>query len=181
MNAANPATSLRRLTTSLIGERVWWVAPGVGASFSLALGGGFPRKRPVKSANRRFSAYQPEISLIVWCVWRLETSRAPLASSDGDDQRSIRAVGRALIGKRIRTIELVRPCWDLRLDFTGGVSLKIFCDHIPGDPSFDGNWQVRVGPRIAAVGPGAPVRFSMADHIGSPAVPFTRRSRRPVR
>ena len=176
-----PEASLRQLTASLLGERVWWVAPGAGASFSLALGGGFRRTRPVKSANKRFSAYHPEMSLIVWCVWRLDTPRAPLASSDGDDRRSVSAVGRALIGKRIRAVDIESPCWDLQLTFTGGLSLRIFCDHLPGDPSFDGNWQLRVGPRIAAAGPGTRMRWSAADHIQGPAVSFTRRSLRAVR
>jgi hypothetical protein len=52
-------------------------------------------------------------------------------------------------------LTLVPPAWDLTLAFSNGLSLRVFCDHVPGNPSFDGNWELWRQDRAAIVGPGA--------------------------
>jgi hypothetical protein len=34
------------------------------------------------------------------------------------------------------------PGWDFHLGFSNGMMLKVFCDHVPGDPSLHGNWSL---------------------------------------
>ena len=49
------------------------------------------------------------------------------------------------------------PSWDLKLELSGGLTLKIFCDHVPEDPSYDGNWELWTEHEVVAVGPGATI------------------------
>jgi hypothetical protein len=147
---------IRSMLRSFISAKCWRVgASGVtGSSFSLQVGG--RRRKPFVSrlgAQYHVSLFYGELSMLVWCSWRLDSPTEPLASSDerGD---IVNEKLQALVGQSFRRIQLLEPGLDLLIDFSGDLRLRVFCDHLPGDPSFHGNWQIRVKDVSAGVGPG---------------------------
>lgn len=148
-----------QVRSSLIGLECWYVSAGgnyVGSSFSLALGGKVPRERPLTNTahSDEFRNYKGEANLLVWCSWRLDGQESPQSSSDDTDEGRLRALDQ-LVGARVVDVVVERPAWDLKLLFSPFYSLKLFCDHVPGDPSFDGNWELHTPSGGCYFGPGA--------------------------
>src|SRR5262249_9046674 len=102
--------------------------------------------------------YEGEVNLLVWCAWRLDSSDGPLTSWDDAPDR-IRAQLARLQGIRVRAASAVAPTWDLSVSFWNGLKLRVFCDHVPDDPSFDGNWELWRTQDALVVGPGARVEI----------------------
>jgi hypothetical protein len=150
----------------LVGMTCWHVGAGegTGSSFHLALGEKVPRRVPLRNASQsdEYGEYQGEASILVWCTWRLDSPLAPITSSDEADKAIARALD-ILIGHKILEVTVSRPASDLRIDFSDNLQLQVFCDHVPGDPSFDGNWQLRVRETILAAGPGYQWELSQAE------------------
>ena len=178
------ATKLESLVRWTIGKTIWHVGTSelAGSTFSLGMGRklrfrNVPRTNAHDSnAKKRkaiLSRVQPEGKLLIWCTWRLDSRRHPLTSSDDIDQVLRSKLKRHLVGKRVSGIEIVRPAYDLRITLAGGLALTIFCDHVPGDPSFDGNWQMRVRNETVAVQPGGVILLSESDYW---EVPSTRKA-----
>jgi len=94
-----------------------------------------------------------QVELFVWCAWRLDASDAPVTSWD-DTKESVEAGLAKLKGSRIDAVEVVPPAWDMNIRFSNALQLRIFCDHVPGDPSFEGNWDLTTQNMSIAVGPG---------------------------
>ncbi|MBV9123746.1 MAG: hypothetical protein JO112_10350, partial [Planctomycetes bacterium] len=117
---------------------------GAGSTFQLALGGKVRRPLPLKNPAHAedFRQFEGEVSLFVWCAWRLDALDRPVTSWD-DTEESVAAGLEQLVGSRIDTIEVVPPAWDMTLKFSNSLWLRVFCDHVPGEPSFDGNWDLR--------------------------------------
>ena len=170
----------------MVGKTIWSVRAGrlTGSSFSIDMG----RKLRLRVAPRPFeyraadgkkyrtvvSSVQPQGRLLVWCTWRLDSRQKPLTSSD-DINRVLRLkLKRHLVGRRVTGVEVRPPACDLRITLSGGLVLNVFCDHVPGEPSFDGNWQMRLGNDTAAVQPGGVIRFSVSDYL---RLPSTRKPR----
>ena len=57
-------------------------------------------------------------------------------------------------GRRILKTEVLDEACDAVIQFEEGRVLRIFCDHVPGDPSSSDNWQLEFRDRIIAVEPG---------------------------
>ncbi len=146
-----------RVIPSLKGLECWYVSCGgaAGSTFELALG--HKVRRPVPLTNpahsHEFRGFGGEVSIIVWCAWRLDCPEGPLTSWD-DKQESVEKGLTMLIGSRIDSFDLVPPAWDLNVKFSNALYLRIFCDHVPGEPSFDGNWDLSTQNVVIAFGPG---------------------------
>jgi hypothetical protein len=154
----NTNHELATLVRNLEGLTCWYVSSGgaAGSTFQLALGGKIPRSRPLTNPAHpeEYRRFEGEANLLVWCAWRLDGEDRPLTSWDDSSETVSQELGR-LAGLRVEAVALARPAWDLALRFSGGLHLQLFADHVPGDPSFDGNWEVWL-PQVAAfVGPGA--------------------------
>jgi hypothetical protein len=151
---------LNKMLSALRGKACWYVNAGgaAGTSFSLSLGDKKPRKYPLKNPDvtDEFRRYEGEATLLVWCSWRLNSADDAEASSD-ESAEVVAQKLRRLEGQNIREIEMSEPAHDLRITFDS-LSLQVFCDHIPGNPSFDGNWQLECRGRLVIVGPGFRVR-----------------------
>ncbi len=160
MNKNIPA-ELAGLIPSLKGLECWYASTGgaAGSSFQLTLGGKVRRPLPLKNPNHsdEFRRFEGEVSLFVWCAWRLDGTDGPVTSWD-DRNESVEAGLEKLIGSRIDTIEVIPPAWDMNIKFSNSLCLRVFCDHVPGEPSFDGNWDVRTQIMSIAVGPGTQYR-----------------------
>lgn len=136
----------------------WYVSCGGAASstFQLALGEKISRDFviPNRAHSDDFRKFEGEANLLVWCSWRLDSDVAPLTSSD-DTVEHVTSALEKLVGRAIAAVTVDLPGWDLHLEFTGGLRLHIFCDHVPGDPSFDGNWQLSLTDKMIAIGIGS--------------------------
>lgn len=147
------------LRSLLIGMQCWYVSSGgkyVGSTFSLALGDKVPRNIPLtnQAHSSEFRNYEGEANLIAWCTWRLDGPDSPETSSD-DTEAGMQSALQGLIGARIVDMVIERPAWDLRLLFSPFHRLWLFCDHVPGEPSFDGNWELYTRDEAYYFGPGA--------------------------
>jgi hypothetical protein len=146
------------VVAALSGKECWHVSCGGAAvtTFQLALGAKIPRAEPISLRGRsyEFDQYEGEANLLVWCSWRLDSDTAPLTSSD-DTQEKVVASLNHLVGQKTLRVSVEMPGWDLRIDFTDGLCLRVFCDHVPGDPSFDGNWDLYLPDQIISIGVGS--------------------------
>jgi hypothetical protein len=145
---------------ALLGKRCWYASCGgaAGPTFELAFGRKIPRRFPVKNDkhSEEFRKFEGEANLLVWCTWRLDNPTSPIASSD-DTHEHVRAGLEQLVNADITAIDVESPAWDLKIDFSNDLRLRVFCDHLPGDPSFDGNWELEQPDSVIAVGPGSTV------------------------
>jgi hypothetical protein len=142
----------------IVGMECWYVSCGgcTLPTFQLALGARVPRSRPVSNPahTEEYRRFEGEGNLLVWCSWRLDRPDQPLTSSDDTAEAIPRELGR-LIGARVEAVTVAPPGWDLAVSFSGGLCLRVFADHIPGDPSADGNWELWRPHAFAWAGPGA--------------------------
>ena len=58
-----------------------------------------------------------------------------------------------LIGASIRDVSIEPACWDMRVAFSNGFTLAVFCDHVSED-GFDGNWDFFSPNASIYAGPG---------------------------
>jgi hypothetical protein len=145
--------------SSLIGLPCWYASAGgkrVGSTFSLAFGRKVLRTEPLTNLahSEEYRKYEGEANLVVWCTWRLDGPDEPESSSD-DTEQGILSTLEGLIGAQIVDAVIDRPAWDLRLLFSPYHRLQLFCDHVPGEPSFDGNWELHTRDRAFYFGPGS--------------------------
>lgn len=153
----NGRPDLLSLLHSIRGLPCWYVSTGgaAGSTFQLALGGKVLRQVPLRNAAHpeEYRKFEGEVSLLVWCAWRLDSVDAPLTSWDDAEAGVANGLGK-LVGRVVESAEAAPPAWDLTVRFSGDLTLHLFCDHVPGDPSFDGNYDLRRDDVIVAVGPG---------------------------
>jgi hypothetical protein len=156
MNTAVPS-ELSKAILSLPGLACWYVSCGgaAGSTFELSFGQEVRRRFPLKNSahSAEFRQFEGEVSLLVWCAWRLDSPDTCLTSWD-DTNDSVERELTKLVGARVRSIDLVGPCWDINLMFSNSLCLRVFCDHVPGEPSFDGNWDLTTQEVLIAIGPG---------------------------
>jgi hypothetical protein len=158
----NIPEELARLISSLKGLECWYMGCGgaAGSTFHLDLGGKVRRPVPLKNPahSEEFRQFEGEVGLDVWCAWRLDGADGPVTSWD-DTIEAVQAGLEKLVGSRIDTVEVVPPAWDMNIKFSNSLCLRVFCDHVPGEPSFDGNWDVRTQDMSIAIGPGTQYRI----------------------
>lgn len=152
---------------TLIGKKCWSVGYGelLACSIGLDFGARLRRLHPLRNTacSPEKREYDSEVGLILWCPWRLDGKTTPLASSD----QHCDVFGKVLdelIGKTVIAAQAWPPAWDMRVRFDGDIELCVFCEYIPGDPSFDGNWDLAVRELIVSVGPG--YKWELSDRVG---------------
>ncbi len=157
----NIPAELAELLPSLKGLECWYVSCGgaAGSTFQLTFGEKVRRPLPLRNSghSEEFRQFEGEVGLFVWCAWRLDSPDGPVTSWD-DAEGSVEAGLGKLMGSRIGSIEVIPPAWDMNITFSNLLCLRVFCDHVPGEPSYDGNWDVRTQNLSIAVGPGTQYR-----------------------
>jgi hypothetical protein len=153
----SPPVDVSAALNSVVGLECWFVNTGVfGGSCSLSLGDRVRRREPLKNVEHppEFREFEGEATLFVWCPWRLDGTDEPLTSSD-DGYDKLRHEMEALTGSTVVQAETSHPAWDLTLTFSCGKTLRVFCNFVPGEPSWDGNWDLAFTEWALSVGPGA--------------------------
>jgi hypothetical protein len=146
--------ALISVLSALRGKDIWYVNCGgsVGSSFSLCIGEKIPREPAMDDPNSdEFSLFRGEYMLYVWCTWRVDIG-SDVASSD-QSVSTFASPLRQLSGSRILSSSLSGRFNDLQLATTKGY-LDVFCDHVPPESSFDGNWELVFPEGVIYVGPG---------------------------
>jgi hypothetical protein len=145
------------LLQRIVAASCWHVSAGgvTAPSFLLAFGARIPRSFPLNSPFQpeEFRQYRGEMELLVWSSWRLQTVTDILASSDQGDIGLVRLP--TLIGLSVVEVSAAPPAWDLFLEFSNGIRLLTFSDHVSPDASIDQNWELWVDGRHLQAGPGA--------------------------
>jgi len=121
----------------------------------LAFGARISRKFPLTNIahSDEFRNYEGEASLLVWCTWRLDRMDAPITSSDDTEQNIVMGLA-GLVNSKVVDVLVEHPASDLKLLFSPFLQLRVFCDHVPGSPSFDGNWEIHTVNDSYYFGPG---------------------------
>jgi hypothetical protein len=153
------------LRSKLIELGCWYVNAGgsrVGSSFSLAFGEKVARAVPLTNTahSQLYREYEGSANLLVWCTWRLDGRDESITSSDDTEEGITNGLAH-LSDCKIVDIIVERPCWDLKILFSPFYRLQLFCDHVPGDPSFDGNWEMHLPGEALYFGPGN--KFEVAN------------------
>ena len=158
---------ISRLVPLLESLECWYVSTGgaAGSTFQLSLGEKIRRDIPLKNSvhSEEFRHFEGSASILVWCAWRLDSVNGPITSWD-DAQQGVEEGLHKLIGQKIESVDLIPLAWDVNVTFSNGLCLRVFCDHVPGDPSFDGNWDLRIRDVIVAFGPGAKYGIKETRH-----------------
>jgi len=139
---------------TLLNHTCWHVNYGrVGAVFELAFEPKVRRKIPLTPSDYsdEFRHFEGEANLMVWCSWRLDSKEGPLASSDDESGSELLV---RLIGLKVTALWINISTWDLILRFGDEFLVNVFCDHLPGNPSYDGNWYLTVKGSLLRAGPG---------------------------
>jgi hypothetical protein len=159
LNKEGEPEIIQEVVSALTGKRCWYASCG-GINlptFSLAFGDKIPRKHVLKNSMHtdEFRNFEGEANLYVWCTWRLDDpTRGPLTSSDDTADHIVPQLD-GLAGLDVCVVNVERPGWDLQLLFSGDRKLNVFCDHVPGNPSFDGNWELVLKDWAIEVGVGS--------------------------
>jgi hypothetical protein len=134
-------------TSLLVGETCWGVSAGaVGSTFFLNFG-----EKRIIPARGRFSEFElGEMSLGVWCTWRLDNATSSIMSSDEDSENVDKAL-RVLKGLKVVEIKITMPAWDLLVLFENELTLHVFCDQITENSSSSTNWEFWNGDKVIGV------------------------------
>lgn len=176
------------IRTALQGKRCWYAYAGFGCTVAVDLGRRIPRDKRLVALHRRLVREHPDAAadhpeehlrhmgeshLLIWCSWRLDDAKSPLASSDGEPDQCEQAIQR-MIGKTVRQVE-IGGAWDLRLELSSGLVLSVFPDHVGDDASFDGNWELWRPEQVYAIE--TDLTCNVLDHENRPLKPGSRTGR----
>jgi hypothetical protein len=136
---------LRQAASALEGKLCWEVSTPLGSSFSLHFGRAIYQQKifPLPLQKSKAGLEQREIDQfmtrgqlsldIAGASWRLDGPRGIVTWWGEQDTtvggRMEEAIGR-LQGRYVQRALVEAPGWDLRVDFTDGYSLKVFCDDV---------------------------------------------------
>lgn len=129
--------------TSLVGTQCWGFVAGEGTGSTIALdfGGKILRKRTLKNPllTEVQRNYEAELSLIVFCAWRLESeNRIICSSTDSNHNDGPMVEGlNSLINCRITSVNVFPVSYDLILLFNNSMKLTIFCDQTNTEDMMD--------------------------------------------
>lgn len=122
-----------------------------GRSFSLELGARVRRTARVPHVkDEDFAWHEGEVSLLVWCPWRLFAENGALLASDASPENAARRLG-ALVGDRVSVATCEGPPWKLTLGFASGTRLVVLGDELRSE--MDRSWEVWTGREALLAGP----------------------------
>jgi len=127
----------------LINKECWgFVAgKGTGSVFSLRIGEKIPLEEPVDNPNlpEDIRNNESEFSLFVECVWRIDSNKKIICGAWDDNSKNGKMLKglKMLMNSTITAVNIYEPAFDLIIEFSSGVFLKIFCDQINEVDEYD--------------------------------------------
>ncbi len=141
----------------LVGKKCWGFVAGEGTGSVVALDFGDRMKRDKPLRNPHLTREQrensAELSLLVQCVWRLDSSEQVICGAwDSNVIGGPMLAGlQRVVGKDVCSVVVDMVSLDLTLWFDAGLCLKIFCDRVNVDEDED-NYSFHVPARTFVVG-----------------------------
>jgi hypothetical protein len=124
----------RKSLNSLIGQPCWSVIAGrgTGSVISLHFGNKIPLQQPIKNSylSEEQQKYEGELILFIECVWRIDSEAEVICGCWEDNAKdgSMLIGLQNIIGQKVESINLSSPAWDLAINFSNSMVLRIFCD-----------------------------------------------------
>lgn len=119
----------------LKGKRCWSVTagPSTGLAIDLKFGKKIPYAEQEILDNRHLSKDErmnyAEYSLYIAYPWRIDTPTKSIVNSFTEiihpSSRTYRTL-RSLMGRKVKKVVCSRPAFDILIQFSGGISLKVF-------------------------------------------------------
>src|SRR6266403_1076814 len=138
---------LKALFDEALGKACWHVTVGDPTlpDFSLALGEKLKRAKPLQNLQqpKLFRNNEGEVSIFVRTAWRLEQRNTVLAGSD-DKLAEIKTGLNHILRRKLVGAIITEPAWDLSLEFSNGLRLKIFCERTAHRSSSRRNHSIRL-------------------------------------
>ena len=148
---------INHIISALKGQSCWHVSAGGSTwpTFLLACGEKIPRERELSNLAQAFEYRQNRgsVELLVWCSWRLELGLLFTASSSTEEDSS-RPNLEGLIGRSVVNVTCDCSFGDLKIDFSEGQRLSIFCDILANKDNSLPNWELWEPNNYCRIGPG---------------------------
>lgn len=130
------------LLLRLEGQECWYVSCGGGASgsmFQLHCGGKVSRSRRLETVPLPMRDYEGEFGIgSGLSSWRLSRGREVLSTSQDDSSigGKIATQTRMIEGSKIEKMALINETYDIKVTFSGGYELVIFCNSPDDYPNY---------------------------------------------
>jgi len=118
----------------LAGKKCWSFKAGKGTGSHVNLDFGKKLLRNQAIQNRHLSKEQRlfagEMGIFIQCSWRLDAADTVICGSKNNNSNNglMRKGLRRILDRKVLSVELFRPAYDLNIIFNNKVTLKIFCD-----------------------------------------------------
>jgi len=139
--------TLTRALRQIRNQRVAFIGSSVNTGSHISLKFAKPRRSGTPSA------------IYVWCDWRLDSARGPLASSDSPWAEAAKQL-KGIVGQRLLKARVASPANDLVLYF-GTLTLVVFCDHVGATATYDNNWDLVVNDRAFSAVPSGNIELEI--------------------
>lgn len=131
---SNVENKLELEMSKLVGKECWGIiaGKGTGSFVNFEIGHKIPRKKVIEnpSLGKALRNYEGEYNLSLECAWRLDSDKEVICGAWDDNSKGGKMLEglNLLVGRRITRISLSKPSWDLTVEFSDALTLKIFCD-----------------------------------------------------
>jgi len=151
----------------LIGKPCWAIYAGkaTGSNLDISFGRKIPRAIPLLgehlTEDQRY--HDAEFSLYITCAWRLDgKSKVICGATELTPEEGGTCTGLdVLVDKRVESVQLYGPAFDLTIGFEGFMFLKIFCDQTDADDEYCTNYSLHTREKIYVVGPCSQLRYEI--------------------
>ena len=148
----------RKKLEQLIGKKCWSSIAGEGTGSHVSINFGKKVKMKEELSNKNLSEeerkYDGEIILFLDdCAWRLDSNKEVICSSTDDNRKGAPMLKglEKLIDQKVISFDLYEPGYDLTLEFTNSLKLKLFCDQTNSFDEAD-NYFIFIGDFVYTVG-----------------------------
>lgn len=134
ISAADNSAMFEASLNRLVGQVCWGFAAGegTGSVINFYIGGKVPRESPLSNLHLAAEQreYEAEINLFVECAWRIESKTEVICGAwdDNTEGGDMIAGLRRLVDQSVSSVKVSQPALDLTLDFSNGLTLRVFCD-----------------------------------------------------
>lgn len=123
--------NFRKEFQNLVGKKCWGIVEGkgTGSVITFCFGEKILREKPVGNENlsEEVQNFDSEFSVFVECVWRVDSEHEVIFGAWTEHEIVRREINK-ILNQTIDKIDLSEPAFDVKIIFSNGLQLKIFCD-----------------------------------------------------